>query len=68
MLREAEKILEKYQEQPQLLDPALEETTTQMCWACREPLTEEEMESEQYEIANYCPYCIEDTRTLQGAP
>tara|TARA_B100001540_G_C15764843_1_gene623478 strand:- start:1052 stop:1633 length:582 start_codon:yes stop_codon:yes gene_type:complete len=50
------------------LDPALEETTTQMCWACREPLTEEEMESEQYEIANYCPYCIEDTRTLQGAP
>tara|TARA_B100000214_G_scaffold164851_1_gene118202 strand:- start:6339 stop:7181 length:843 start_codon:yes stop_codon:yes gene_type:complete len=50
------------------LDPALEETTTQMCWACREPLTEEEMESEQYEIAKYCPYCIEDTRTLQGAP
>ena len=50
------------------LDPALEETTTQMCWACREPLTEEEMESEQYEIAKCCPYCIEDTRTLQGAP
>ena len=50
------------------LDPALEETTTQMCWACREPLTEEEMENDQYEIAKYCPYCIEDTRTLQGAP
>ena len=31
-------------------------------------LTEEEMESDQYEIAKYCPYCIEDTRTLQGAP
>ena len=28
----------------------------------------EEMESDQYEIAKYCPYCIEDTRTLQGAP
>ena len=41
------------------LDPALEETTTQMCWACREPLTEEEMQSEQYEIAKSCPYCIE---------
>ena len=41
------------------LDPALEETTTQMCWACREPLTEEEMESEQYVITKYCPYCIE---------
>tara|TARA_Y100000746_G_scaffold228382_1_gene236354 strand:+ start:99 stop:947 length:849 start_codon:yes stop_codon:yes gene_type:complete len=50
------------------LDPALEETTTQMCWACREPLTEEEMQSEQYEIARSCPYCIEETRTLQGAP
>ena len=50
------------------LDPALEETTTQMCWACREPLTEEEMENDQYEIAKCCPYCIEDTRTLQGAP
>ena len=41
------------------LDPALEETTTQVCWACREPLTEEEMESEQYVIAKSCPYCIE---------
>ncbi|MAZ61745.1 MAG: sulfurtransferase [Euryarchaeota archaeon] len=50
------------------VDPALEETTTQMCWACREPLTEEEMQSEQYEIARSCPYCIEETRTLQGAP
>ena len=50
------------------LDPALEETTTQMCWACREPLSEEEMQSEQYEIAKSCPYCIEETRTLQGAP
>ena len=40
------------------LDPALEETTTQMCWACREPLTEEEMESDQYVIAKSCPYCV----------
>ena len=41
------------------LDPALEETTTQMCWACREPLTEQEMESEQYVLTKSCPYCIE---------
>ena len=41
------------------LDPALEETTTEMCWACREPLTEEEMESEQYVVAKSCPHCIE---------
>ena len=41
------------------LDPALEETTTEMCWACREPLTEDEMQSEQYVVAKSCPYCIE---------
>ena len=38
------------------VDPALEETTTQMCWACREPLTEEEMQSEQYVVTKSCPY------------
>lgn len=41
------------------LDPALEETTNEVCWACREPLTEEEMESEHYVQAKSCPYCIE---------
>ena len=41
------------------IDPALEETTTEMCWACREPLTEDEMQSEQYVVAKSCPYCIE---------
>ena len=40
------------------VDPALEETTTEMCWACREPLTEEEMRSEQYVITKSCPYCV----------
>ena len=40
------------------VDPALEETTTQMCWACREPLTEEEMQSEQFVVTKSCPYCI----------
>ena len=41
------------------LDPALEETMAEVCWACREPLTEEEMESEHYVLAKSCPYCIE---------
>ncbi len=41
------------------LDPALEETNTEVCWACREPLTEEEMDSEDYLIAESCPHCIE---------
>tara|TARA_X000000368_G_scaffold120983_2_gene94863 strand:+ start:1306 stop:2127 length:822 start_codon:yes stop_codon:yes gene_type:complete len=40
------------------VDPALEETTTEMCWACREPLTEEEMQSQQYVVTKSCPYCI----------
>ena len=48
------------------LDPALEETTTQMCWACREPLTEEEMESEQYVLTKSCPYCIEKNQNPSG--
>ncbi len=41
------------------LDPALEETTTEVCWACREPLTEEDMDSEHYVIAESCPHCIQ---------
>ncbi|MAK78299.1 MAG: sulfurtransferase [Euryarchaeota archaeon] len=40
------------------LDPALEETTAEVCWACREPLTEDELESKQYVVGESCPYCI----------
>ena len=39
------------------LNPQLEETDHQMCFACREPLTEEELTSEDYVIGQSCPYC-----------
>ena len=48
------------------VDPALEETTTEMCWACREPLTEEEMQSEQYVVTKSCPYCIVENQNPSG--
>ena len=41
------------------LDKNLKETDTQMCFACREPLTEKEMQSEQFVIEECCPYCYE---------
>jgi len=39
------------------LDHQLEETEIVMCFKCREPLSAEEQESEQYVIAQHCPYC-----------
>ena len=39
------------------VDKNLNETEHEMCFACREPLTKEEMSSEQYVIDQYCPYC-----------
>ena len=41
------------------LDHQLEETEIVMCFKCREPLSAEEQESEQYVIAQHCPYCFE---------
>ena len=39
------------------LDHQLEETEIVMCFKCREPLSADEQESEQYVIGQYCPYC-----------
>ena len=41
------------------LDKNLKETDTEMCFACREPLDENDLNSEDYLIEEYCPYCIE---------
>ncbi|HIE63413.1 MAG: sulfurtransferase [Methanobacteriota archaeon] len=41
------------------LDKNLKETDTQMCFACREPLDENDLNSENYLIEEFCPYCIE---------
>ncbi|CAI8227888.1 MAG: putative adenylyltransferase/sulfurtransferase MoeZ [Methanobacteriota archaeon] len=35
----------------------LNETEHEMCFACREPLTKEEMLSEKYIVEECCPYC-----------
>ena len=39
------------------LDHQLEETEIVMCFKCREPLSAEEQESENYVIGQHCPYC-----------
>ena len=39
------------------VDADLAETDIQMCFKCREPLSVEEQNSENYEIGEHCPYC-----------
>ncbi|MDP6639770.1 MAG: rhodanese-like domain-containing protein [Candidatus Poseidoniaceae archaeon] len=39
------------------LNPQLEETCHEMCFACREPLGESELQSEKYVLGESCPYC-----------
>lgn len=41
------------------LSPELEETGVTQCYACREPLSVEEQQSEDYQFPVSCPYCIE---------
>ena len=40
------------------VDTKLNETEYAMCFACREPLTTEELNSPNYKIGEYCPYCV----------
>lgn len=41
------------------LNPELEETEVTQCYACREPLSVEEQQSEDYQFPVSCPYCID---------
>ena len=41
------------------VDPQLNETSAEVCFACREPLTPEEQQSEHYIIGETCPHCIQ---------
>ena len=41
------------------VDPELNVTGAEVCFACREPLNEGELESPLYVPAVSCPYCIE---------
>ena len=40
------------------VDPELNVTGAEVCFACREPLTEEELNSPLYVPAVSCPYCV----------
>lgn len=39
------------------VNPRLEETSTKMCFNCREPLTVEDQASPLYVVGESCPYC-----------
>tara|TARA_B100001123_G_scaffold434643_1_gene561558 strand:+ start:1220 stop:2038 length:819 start_codon:yes stop_codon:yes gene_type:complete len=39
------------------VDTKLNETEYAMCFSCREPLTIQEVNSENYKLDEYCPYC-----------
>lgn len=41
------------------VDPALQETGSQLCFACTEPLTEEEVKDPRYVYEVSCPYCFD---------
>ena len=41
------------------VDPELNVTGAEVCFACREPLTEEELDSPLYVPAVSCPFCVE---------
>jgi len=41
------------------IDKELNETEHEMCFACREPLTHQEMHSKEYILETCCPYCYE---------
>lgn len=40
------------------VDPALQETGSQLCFACQEPLTVEELKDPRYEYEVSCPHCF----------
>jgi RluA family pseudouridine synthase len=49
------------------LDPALQETTTEQCYACLAPLTEEDQRSDKYEPPHRCPHCyVRDDIRMQN--
>lgn len=40
------------------VNPQLQETGFAQCFACREPISEEEQNSPEYVVGESCPYCI----------
>ena len=50
------------------VDPELNVTGAEVCFACREPLTEEELNSPLYVPAVSCPYCVSDSEGTEPIP
>ena len=46
------------------VDPALQETGSQLCFACQEPLTAEEVKDPRYVYEVSCPYCYQSLDVL----
>ena len=46
------------------VDTKLNETEYAMCFSCREPLTIQEANSENYKLDEYCPYCKQKELSL----
>ena len=44
------------------VDTELNETEHSMCFSCREPLTKQEVNSLDYKLNEYCPYCVDSNR------
>lgn len=50
------------------VDPEMNVTGAEVCFACREPLTEEELNSPLYVPAVSCPYCLCDSEGTEPIP
>ena len=50
------------------VDPELNVTGAEVCFACREPLTEEELNSPLYVPAVSCPYCLSESEGTEPIP
>lgn len=49
------------------VDPALSETETVQCYACQEPLTAEEQQSQKYVPGKTCPHCWKEPAEVHTA-
>jgi predicted sulfurtransferase len=49
------------------VDPALQETGSQLCFACQEPLKAEELLDPRYVYEVSCPYCFEKAKSPSAA-
>ena len=47
------------------VDHDLEEGTYKQCFACRRPISEQDMQSRDYQKGVSCPHCINETTALQ---